>query len=298
MRRVLIDAPAKVNLGLEVLGRRADGYHDIRSVMAMLELSDRLVVFEDERESNDEVAGVAGPENLIRKALTRYRDAVPASSPLGWRIEKRIPAAAGLGGASSDAAATLIAANVLAGDAIHAQELQLLASELGSDVPFFLGTPVGIASGRGTEVEPLPPIAGKVILIVPDVSLEAKTQSMYGALKPQDFGDGTTTRIVVESLGSGRLPSCDELRNSFSRAAGERLPQLQALWEQLDLANIGSFALTGAGPTTFVLVDHEQVSSEVARSLRDTLPSELRIIETAFRSTPLAAQLEHVDRYD
>ncbi|HYJ12483.1 MAG TPA: hypothetical protein VEW66_02770 [Thermomicrobiales bacterium] len=290
MKKVVVDAPAKVNLGLEVIGRRADGYHDIRSVMAMLRLADRLFIFEDDNEFNDEVVGVAGRENLIRKALMRYREVVPTSGPLGWRIEKRIPAAAGLGGASSDAAAALIGANALANDALSSQGLLLLASDLGSDVPFFLGTPVAVASGRGTDLDPLPPISGGVILVVPDFTLEAKTLSMYGALRPADFGDGIAADRVGVALAAGRMPSCRELRNSFSRAAVEKIPVLQSLWKSLDRLNIGAFGLTGAGPATYVLIDPHLDRTEAAQSLRAAVSPGLRVIETAFRREPLIAR--------
>jgi 4-diphosphocytidyl-2C-methyl-D-erythritol kinase len=129
-------------------------------------------------------------------------------------------------------------------------------------------------------------------LIVPNITLEAKTKSMYGALVPADFGEGTTTSLVVEALGGGRIPSSPTLRNSFTRVAGEKHPQLLAIWKILDLANVGPFALTGAGPATSVLVDRNRDRFEVARSLRAALPSDLRVIETAFRSQPLTPQLE------
>jgi 4-diphosphocytidyl-2-C-methyl-D-erythritol kinase len=289
MKQVTIEAPAKVNLGLDVIGRRTDGYHEIRSVMAMLDLSDRLVVFEDDSQANDDLPGVPGPDNLIRQALTRYRDIAPASAPLGWRIEKRIPAATGLGGASADAAAALFAANTLAGNPVPMDRLRLLAAEIGSDVPFFLGSPVAIASGRGTDLEPLPPVTGSVIVVVPEISLDAKTRSMYAALEPKDFGDGTVVDRVTDALVRGQIPASSSLRNSFSRAIGEKVPLLPVIWRALDNANIGPFALTGAGPATYVLLEGDVDRSEAVLRMKASLPPEVRIIATAFRGDPLFA---------
>jgi 4-diphosphocytidyl-2C-methyl-D-erythritol kinase len=161
-------------------------------------------------------------------------------------------------------------------------------------VPFFLGAPLAIASGRGTDLEPLSPIMGDVILLVPDVTLEAKTRSMYGALQTEDFGDGTVADRASEAIGVGRIPSSGDMQNSFSRAAAESVPMLQSIWTTLGQANVGAFALTGAGPATFVLLDRGRDRSEVARSLHATMPSGVRVIETEFRVDPLTARLEQL----
>ena len=90
-RTVSIDAPAKINLGLEILGKRPDGYHDVRTVMAMLELADRLTIGEFVAVDDTRSSDVPLEDNLIHRALFRYREAVPGSPGLGWRIDKRIP---------------------------------------------------------------------------------------------------------------------------------------------------------------------------------------------------------------
>jgi 4-diphosphocytidyl-2-C-methyl-D-erythritol kinase len=183
---VEVEAPAKVNLFLSVLEPEPSGYHGIRTLFQALELSDRVrVELVAGREIDLEVVGLeAGPpeENLVRRAASAFLEAAGAERGLRLRLEKRIPAGAGLGGGSSDAAATLRALAVLMPGAVSPERLLAIAERLGSDVPFFLcGSPLALAEGRGERLEPLPPLPSTpVVVALPAVHVS--TRIAYEAL--------------------------------------------------------------------------------------------------------------------
>lgn len=149
-----VHAPAKINWFLRVLRRRDDGFHDICSIMQKVTLADVLHL--DEAELVEILCETAIPDNLVSRAIEKlapYRRGVPR----GMRVtlEKRIPLAAGLGGGSSDAAAALTAVNSIWNLGLSSDELVGIAAEIGSDVPFFLGSPLALVAGRGDEVSPV-----------------------------------------------------------------------------------------------------------------------------------------------
>ncbi|HSV55678.1 MAG TPA: 4-(cytidine 5'-diphospho)-2-C-methyl-D-erythritol kinase, partial [Magnetospirillaceae bacterium] len=157
VRKVVVEAPAKINLHLEVRDRRADGFHDILSLFQAVSLVDTL---ELNIEEGSEAVRLAGSfdcqeaENTIVRAARAFKDASGARGGLSIRAEKRIPAGAGLGGGSSDAAAVLKALNEAYGRPLAASRLGALGAALGSDVPFFLGGACAVVSGRGEFIEP------------------------------------------------------------------------------------------------------------------------------------------------
>lgn len=291
---VEVTTPAKVNLGLEILGKRSDGFHEIRTVMAMIDLSDRLVVFEDDQEANGMVAGVAGNDNLIRRALAAFRSRVPYSPALGWEIDKHIPAAAGLGGASSNAAAALLAANLLAGEPLGIDDLRAIASSLGSDIPFFFGEPVGLASGRGTDITPLPHLNGYLVIVVPAIEAESKTASMYGNLLPDDFSDGSRTEAAAALISAGKPLTRDHLRNAFSRAAMTRWPQVDDVQALFGRLGVQLHALSGAGPSCYALMEDRNEARALEQRILQHLPTSTRTFVTGFRSSPLVVMSQEL----
>ncbi len=171
-RRVRVRALAKINLDLRVLGRRPDGFHELRTIFQTVSLADTLnIAFTPGRKTAIELEDpLCIPDNLVIRAARMAMDAMRATGRVTVRLRKRIPMGAGLGGGSSDAAAVLLALPALAGGVIELAELSAMAGELGSDVPFFLlgGTAVGV--GRGTELFPLPDAAAwPGLLVAPEV---------------------------------------------------------------------------------------------------------------------------------
>jgi 4-diphosphocytidyl-2-C-methyl-D-erythritol kinase len=170
-RRARLRALAKINLDLRVLGRREDGYHELRTVFQTISLADTLeIAFTPGRRSSIELAENQIPDNLVLRAAQAVMDAPRRPGRVEMRLSKRIPMGAGLGGGSSDAAAVLLALPVLAGGELSLPDLCRMGRDLGSDVPFFLlgGRAVGI--GRGTELFPLPDGAAQMgVLAAPGI---------------------------------------------------------------------------------------------------------------------------------
>lgn len=152
-----VEAPAKVNLTLRVLRRRADGFHDLESVVAAIGLTDTLTVrlATDLSLSCQGLEVSSGDDNLVLKAARLLRETCAVRGGAQVRLEKRIPLGRGLGGGSSDGAAALAALNVLWECGLARDELARLGARVGSDVPLFLGSPVCVMRGRGERIEPL-----------------------------------------------------------------------------------------------------------------------------------------------
>lgn len=255
-------APAKINLGLEILGRRSDGYHELRTILCTISLADTLSF---ENADTDEISihgasDVPQDENLVLRALRTMRDRGAEIPHQRVTIDKSIPAAAGLGGASSDAAATIDAfAPELDAAGIDRSEL---AASLGSDVPFFLDGPIALASGRGEMLAPLPrPGAAWVVLVTPRIDIPDKTRTMYKAVDPTWWSDGSQVNAIAKQLPT--LPAAAPF-NVFERALTSRFPETNAARKQLLAARAPFAALTGAGPTWYTLVEKESDAHGIA----------------------------------
>jgi 4-diphosphocytidyl-2-C-methyl-D-erythritol kinase len=263
-------AYAKVNLTLEVLGRRTDGYHEVRTVMQSISLADTLTLrpSPDLTLSCDDPA-LAGESNLALKAARLLRDAAQAPHGAHLTLEKGIPVAAGLGGGSADAAAALAGLNLLWGLNWPVERLHPLAAALGSDVPFFLHGGTALASGRGEVLEPLASSDVRwFVLLVPPADGPNKTTRLYGALSPDDYRDGSASQTVAETLRAG-LPLADGLLvNSFAEAARGFFPDLARYEAAFSRAVDGVVHLSGAGPALFRLLETEERGREIVDRLR------------------------------
>ncbi|MBI2873017.1 MAG: 4-(cytidine 5'-diphospho)-2-C-methyl-D-erythritol kinase [Chloroflexi bacterium] len=270
MNSLHLRAPAKVNLTLEVLGRRPDGYHEVRTVLQAIDLADELTLTPAADLRLEERPGPAAPpgENLVLRAARLLREHTGGRDGAQITLDKRVPVAAGLGGGSSDAAAALLGLDRLWGLGLDVRELTRLASRLGSDVPFFLRGGTALGMGSGDVIEPLPSLlACWVVLLVPPVQLAGKTARLYGALTPGDYSDGSCTLKLVEYLYAGMLPSGDLLSNSFDRVAPRLLPELARYWGVLLDAGAPWVHLAGSGPGLFTLVPREEEARSLERRL-------------------------------
>jgi len=268
--RVVVRAYAKINLSLEVLGKRPDGYHAVRTVMQSVDISDQLVMERAEGLSLECDRGdLSGEENLVLRAARALGEATGVDGGAKIRLSKGIPVAAGLGGASADAAAALVGLCRLWGIECSPDDLLCLASTLGSDVSFFLIGGTALASGRGEEVSPLPDApAVWVVLLVPSHSLAGKTAEMYRRLSPDAWTDGRTTNRLVESILDGCLPPEDLLRNCFDPFADAVFPELPLLRRAMLEAGAAGAHLSGAGPALFALFADEMSALSSAARLR------------------------------
>lgn len=185
-------APAKVNLYLEVLHRRGDGYHELETVFQTIDLCDRVTVSlrADEQLTLrcDDPSLPADQRNLAWRAAQRYREAAGLRAGVDIVLEKRIPAGAGLGGGSADAAAVLRALERLGGRPLGRERLRELAAELGSDVPFCLEGGTAHATGRGERLQPLPPLPPLPLTVLLPEGAACATPAVYAALSEEERG--------------------------------------------------------------------------------------------------------------
>ena len=174
---------AKINLSLAVLGRRPDGYHNIQTVFQSINLNDELEIRASSRLElkSENLPGVSQKDNLIWKAAKKLSETVPGKRGASITLKKRVPSGAGLGGGSSNAAATLLGLCRLWRISRSEIDLEMIAAELGSDVPFFLSGGTALGSGRGEKIQPLPdPAALHLVVIFPGV--QVSTAEAYRSL--------------------------------------------------------------------------------------------------------------------
>jgi 4-diphosphocytidyl-2-C-methyl-D-erythritol kinase len=265
-----IEAPAKLNLTLEVLGKRPDGYHEIRSVVQTIDLCD-LLHFEagDRTEFKSGALEWVAKKSLVSKAVGLLREATRCTAGVVIKVDKHIPLLSGLGGDSSDAAAVLVGLNRLWELDLSQERLLGLAAELGSDVPFLLHGGTALMEGRGEVVTPLPPLSEVwFVLVVPAVGREpGKTGKAYAALKESDYTGGQYTARVVEILkSSGRLGT-GMLFNVFERTVFEGSLAITEFRQQMMAAGAGNVNLAGSGPTLFTLADDRATAEQIYNRL-------------------------------
>jgi 4-diphosphocytidyl-2-C-methyl-D-erythritol kinase len=250
-------APAKINLTLEVLAERPDGYHEIRSVIQTIDLCDRLRL----RLSHNIRFTCDNPELVVEESLVS-RTTVLLQQTTGCtkgatiEITKRIPLVSGLGGDSSDAAAVLHGLNRLWGLGLSPAELLELALKLGSDVPFFLYGGTALVEGRGEIITPLPPLPQqRVVLLVPDVPREAgKTQKLYASLRQNHYSDGQITERFIKALKEGKESAPSLLFNTFENVAFDYFTGLKVHKEHLAKLGAKNVHLAGSGPALFTMI--------------------------------------------
>ena len=248
-------APAKLNLTLEVLAKRPDGYHEIRSVIQTINLCDRLHFQASPKVTFKSNTPDWTPEkSLVAKAVSLLQEITGISKGATIEVSNNIPLVSGLAGDSSDAAATLRGLNELWGLGLSPAKLLELAAQLGSDVAFFFYGGTALVEGRGELVTPLPPLPHRwVLLVVPDVPrLPEKTGQLYASLRTSHYTDGQITQKLVDELREGKEPST--LFNTFENVAFTRSPELKIYRDHIRKIGAPNVHLAGSGPTLFTLL--------------------------------------------
>ncbi|MBK6941896.1 MAG: 4-(cytidine 5'-diphospho)-2-C-methyl-D-erythritol kinase [Planctomycetes bacterium] len=271
-RRVVVSAPCKLNLWLEITGKRADGYHELFTIFHAIDLADRLTVVRTDGEGITlTTCGrpcPADPSNLVWKAAEALFSRTGRRFGLTVELEKRVPSGAGLGGGSSDAAAMLIAMNLLADARCSDAMLHECAAELGSDVPFFLLGGTALARGRGERLEAiLPERAPHRWFVVVFPGVEAPTAKVYGAfsldLKKPFPNEGYALTTIERLPSDGRFEATNDLAKPFFTL----FPQVADLRERMQAETGRVFSVTGSGSAMFTTVEHRMAGLEVQRKL-------------------------------
>ncbi|EEK17522.1 4-(cytidine 5'-diphospho)-2-C-methyl-D-erythritol kinase [Porphyromonas uenonis] len=262
---MILHPHAKINLGLRILHRRPDGYHDIESCMLPIGWADQLAVeiATGAAEDSYEIAGLAGElpieRNLIYKAVQLLRAHHRDIPPLRLKLEKRIPSEAGLGGGSADAAYTLLAVNELCHLGLATAQLETLAGELGSDCPFFIQSRPVLVTGRGEKLTPLTmpsALHGKWLLVVkPPIGMS--TAEAYRQVIRHPEAEGKLATLLERPIGEWR----ELIVNDFEPVVFAHYPELAALRDKLYHHGALYAAMSGSGTALYALFTDNPLSS-------------------------------------
>ena len=286
--RWVATVPAKLNLGLAILGRRADGFHDLCSVMQTVTICDRLSLggagesgeafrlrVQPVAAGVDGLAvddpGLASDSNLAVRAVRAALNRLDGWGTFDLSLTKGIPAASGMGGASADAAAGLLLAERATGGDLGTDARRRLAADLGSDVPFFLTGGTALVTGRGERVEPLPPIAETTFVVVfPHLAtpIPRKTARLFAELIPADLGYEDVVLEQVSRVHAAQPIDAGLLGNAFGRPLAELAPELMELRTTIASLTGRAVALTGAGPSHYVVEPDPERAVAVAGALK------------------------------
>ncbi|NDJ23345.1 4-(cytidine 5'-diphospho)-2-C-methyl-D-erythritol kinase [Nostoc sp. B(2019)] len=297
MRSYTLIAPAKINLYLEIIGARPDGYHELAMILQSIDLADKI----DVRSISVDTIRVhcnhpqvpTDKSNLAYRAAelmaTQFPEAFSKYGGVEITIKKHIPVAAGLAGGSTNAAAVLVGIDLLWKLGLTQSELEELGATLGSDVPFCIAGGTAIATGRGEQLSPLPSLDNIYVVLAKYRSLEVSTAWAYKTYR-QQFGnsyirdtDSLTARanavhsgeIVKAILNKDAREIAQKLHNDLERVVLPAYPQVLQLREVFATQEgvLGTM-MSGSGPTVFALLESEQQAQAVKLHLREAIPDE------------------------
>jgi 4-diphosphocytidyl-2-C-methyl-D-erythritol kinase len=275
MKHFTANAPAKINLVLEVLRRRSDGYHELRTVMHTLELSDTLLFTPRQAGvlvSCDQPGVPANSGNLAGRAAELFLREYGLKTGVHIHIQKRIPVAAGLGGGSSDAAATLTALCRFWNLPVDYKRLHLLARQLGADVPFLLQGGCALGTGRGDRLFPWPAVPGLWMLVI-NPGFAVSTPEVYKNLKlplTRKKNYINLLRPAIMKKNPGKIGSF--LFNQLETVTLKMHPEVARIKEVLLAQGATAALMSGSGPTVFGLVPSPEVGQQALRRLADRYP--------------------------
>jgi 4-diphosphocytidyl-2-C-methyl-D-erythritol kinase len=269
---IKLHAFAKINLGLRVLGRRADGFHEISTIFQTVTLCDRLT-FEATADKRLELICTdpdipTDDSNLVLRAAKALRVRYGVSRGVRVRLEKNVPAGGGLGGGSSDAAATLLALSHLWGLKTDACELSELSARLGADVPFFFTGGTALGTGTGTEIEPLED-APKTHLVVVTPAVRVSTAEAYEALDAPALTkpNGLVNLSVSRTEADFRDSLCDVMSNDFEAVVVRLYPEIGRARDALLSADAARASLSGSGSSVYGVFESELEAGRAAEAL-------------------------------
>ncbi|MGL4521746.1 MAG: 4-(cytidine 5'-diphospho)-2-C-methyl-D-erythritol kinase [Bacilli bacterium] len=272
---IFVKAPAKINLSLDVLRKREDGYHEVRMVMTTVDLADRIGLKRTDGKilvhSHNRFVP-SDSRNLAFQAaeLLKSRFNVPYGVEI--TIDKFIPVAAGLAGGSSDAAATLRGLNTLWDLGLTVDELATLGAEIGSDVSFCVYGGTALATGRGEKIHHLPsPPPFWVVLAKPEIGVS--TQEVYGAVSVPNLEHPDVDAMITSIQEQDYDGICKTLGNSLENVTFSLYPEVKQLKEKMIAFGADAVLMSGSGPTVFGIVRHDSKLSRVYNGLKGFCPN-------------------------
>lgn len=264
-------APAKLNLSLDVLRKRNDGYHDVEMIMTTIDLYDRVelkTLKKDEiKVSLDSKYVPSDERNLAYIAAKVFKETYKVSKGVHIKIDKNIPVSAGLGGGSSDAAAVLRGLNKLWSLHIPIEDLAQLGLQVGSDVPFCVMNSTALVKGRGEIIERLPPPPPCwVILAKPNIGISTKT--IFHNIIMEDLAHPNTYEIIQALYDQDFSRMCKNLGNTLEKVTMSSYPEVRHIKEKMITSGASHVIMSGSGPTVYSLSMHENRTQRIYNGLR------------------------------
>jgi 4-diphosphocytidyl-2-C-methyl-D-erythritol kinase len=287
---IALDAPAKINLGLHVLGRRDDGFHELRTLMLTVSLCDRLTVAAGaghDARTQLTVAGAdlpTGGENLVVRSVNAMRALTGRRDDVAIHLSKQIPVGAGLGGGSSDAAATLTALNEMWDAGLSPTQLATTGATLGSDVPFFFHAPAALCEGRGERVRPISAdLALNLVLLFPRI--EMSTPAVYRALNAPSAPPASVETWVAGSTTLSALRQADPAtfvrgHNDLEAAARRVSPALDGVFTRTAGLKFETRFLSGSGSTLVFGTRDQAGAQQLADEIRGAALGEVFVVRS------------------
>jgi len=268
--KLVLKSPAKINLFLEVLKKRDDGYHEIVSLIQAVDLCDELVL---EKRKKGVVVTCDHPDcptdesNLAFKAASMLLEEETTKEGVSIHIKKKIPISAGLGGGSSNAAATLKGINRLFELELPDKKLHDLASRIGSDVPFFLYSGQALVKGRGEKIKPINIMYRDYWLVLVCPGFEVSTRWAYQNVKISLTKERKEFNLKSLENGSVFFKALRSFRNDLEEVVSKRYPVVQKIKEILENSGALKSSMSGSGPTVYGVFDRKPQAEEVAKKL-------------------------------
>jgi 4-diphosphocytidyl-2-C-methyl-D-erythritol kinase len=271
-QKLVLPARAKINLTLDVLGKRPDGYHQVEMVMQTVSLADTITL---EKTTEEILVSCTHPEvplnegNLAFRAAMLLKQAVSYNGGVTIHIDKQIPIAAGLAGGSSNAATVLIGLNSLWDLKLSREHLMQIGSALGSDIPFCIMGGTALATGRGEKITSLK-AAPELTLVLIKPNYGVATAQVYGNFRQEQVANRPATQAMLKAIEAGDSEAIVRLTANVLEAVTLKMhPEIGEIKARLAQAGAKGVLMSGSGPTVFGFVEHEEKGIEVAAQLKD-----------------------------
>lgn len=284
MDKIIETAYAKINLGLKILGKREDGYHEVSMLMQSVSLSDEVIIEAGQGiEITVNIPELScGKENLAYKAAALLAERCGIVPNVHITLNKKIFMAAGLAGGSSDAAAVLRGLNKYWQLNLSAAELENIAAELGSDVPFCIAGGTALAKGRGEIITPLKDMPETVVVLAKPRNLEVSTAWVYKNYNPQRVVKKPCIWNMMEKISRGGRAIVPCMGNVLETVTIPEYPQIASIKAVMTGAGAYYAMMSGSGPTVFALADNEKTAADIVQAL-DEFDVETAIVKTVGR---------------
>jgi 4-diphosphocytidyl-2-C-methyl-D-erythritol kinase len=273
-----LKANAKINLTLDVLYKRPDGYHEVEMIMQSIDLADILYIEESEETQIicDHPYVPEDSSNLVYKAVEEIKKYCNVDKNVKIHIEKNIPVAAGLGGGSSDCAATLKGLNKLWNLGLDDHTLEKLGQKLGADVPFFIKGGTQLAKGIGEKLSPLP-APPNMWVVLGKANMGVSTKEVYKELNLEDITKRPDTQAMIRGIEAGDIKTiCSNLCNVLETVTLRKYTTIKNIKNRMAQAGANGVLMSGSGPTVFGLCNNYEKAVKIAKNL-ETITEEVYI---------------------